>query len=126
MKKESLQEQRKNRIGRNDFRRNMRAKRDNERGSLVLLGAAVLFLFSATLSGQSEELHAEALVWKKECQRYFFFKDPRIVYYIYRYEKISKNRSTILPINFRIIRVRKRKHWISYILIRGIIFSVRG
>ena len=81
MKKESLQEQRKNRIGRNDFRRNMRAKRDNERGSLVLLGAAVLFLFSATLSGQSEELHAEALVWKKECQRYFFFKDPRIVYY---------------------------------------------
>ena len=81
MKKESLQEQRKNRIGRNDFKRNMRANRQNNRAILVVAAAAVLFLFSATISAQSEELHAEASVWKKECQRYFFFKDPRIVYY---------------------------------------------
>ena len=81
MKKESLQEQRKNRIGRNDFRRNMRANRQNNRAMLFVAAATVLFLFSATISAQSEELHAEALVWKKECQRYFFFKDPRIVYY---------------------------------------------
>ena len=81
MKKESLQEQRKNRIGRNDFRRNMRANRQNNRAMLFVAAAAVLFLFSATISAQSEELHAEASVWKKECQRYFFFKDPRVVYY---------------------------------------------
>ena len=81
MKQETLQEQRKNRIGRNDFKRNMRANRQNNRAMLFVATAAVLFLFSATISAQSEELYAEASVWKKECQRYFFFKDPRIVYY---------------------------------------------
>ena len=48
--KETLQEQRKNRIGRNDFKRNMRANRQNNRAILCVAAAAVLFLFSATLS----------------------------------------------------------------------------
>ena len=81
--KETLQEQRKNRIGRNDYRRNMRANRQNNRAILCVAAAAVLFLFSASLSAQniSEEKFIETQAWKKECQRYFFFKDPRIVYY---------------------------------------------
>ena len=83
MKKETLQEQRKNRIGKNDFRRNMRANRSNNRGMLFVAAAAVLFLFSATITAQniSEEKFIESQAWKKECQRYFFFKEPRIVYY---------------------------------------------
>ena len=83
MKKETLQEQRKNRIGKNDFRRNMRANRSNNRAMLFVAAAAVLFLFSATMSAQniSEETFIESQAWKKECQRYFFFKEPRIVYY---------------------------------------------
>ena len=79
--KETLQEQRKNRIGRNDFKRNMRANRQNNRAILRVAAAAVLFLFSATLSAQSEGDFIEAQAWKKECQRYFHFKAPRIVYY---------------------------------------------
>ena len=81
MKQETIQEQRKNRIGRNDFRRNMRANRQNNRALFFVAAAAVLFIFSATLSATSEELRAEAVVWKKDCQRYFQFKEPRIVYY---------------------------------------------
>ena len=81
MKQESIQEQRKNRIGRNDFKRNMRANRQNDRALLVVGAAVVLFLFSATLAAQSEEDFIEAQTWKKECQRYFQFKEPRIVYY---------------------------------------------
>ena len=77
--KETLLDQRKKRIGPKDFKRNRRAHRDNDRVSLFLLGAVVLFLFSATLT--SKELHTEASVWKKECQRHFLFKEPRIVYY---------------------------------------------
>ena len=79
--KKTLLEQRKKRIGPNDFKRNRRAQRDNDRMSLVLLGATVLFIFSATLSAQSEGDFIEAQAWKKECQRYFHFKAPRIVYY---------------------------------------------
>ena len=83
MKQETLQEQRKNRIGRNDFKRNMRANRQNNRAMFFVAAAAVLFLFSASLSAKdiSEETFIESQAWKKECQRYFFFKDPRIVYY---------------------------------------------
>ena len=78
--KETLLNQRKKRIGRNDFKRHQRAQRDNDRMSLVLLGAVVLFIFSATLSA-NEELFTDSNSWKKECQRYFHFKSPRIVYY---------------------------------------------
>jgi hypothetical protein len=74
MKKESLQEQRRNRIGRNDFRRNMRASRQNNRAMFFVAAAAVLFLFSASLSAQniSEETFIESQAWKKECQRNLF------------------------------------------------------
>ena len=79
MKQETLLDQRKKRIGPNDYKRNMRAKRSSDRATLFVLAATILFLFSATLT--SKELNTDAFVWKKECQRYFFFKDPRIVYY---------------------------------------------
>ena len=78
--KETLLDQRKKRIGPNDFKRNRRAKRDNDRVSLFLLGAVIVFLFSSTLSS-NEGLYEEASVWKSDCQRYFLFKEPRIVYY---------------------------------------------
>jgi hypothetical protein len=77
MKQETLLDQRKRRIGPNDYKRNMRAKRSSDRATLIVLAAAVLFLFSSTLSASQED----ATVWKKECQRYFLFKEPRIVYY---------------------------------------------
>ena len=77
MKQETLLDQRKKRIGPNDYKRNMRAKRSSDRATFVVLAAAILFLFSSTLSAS----HEDATVWKKECQRYFLFKEPRIVYY---------------------------------------------
>ena len=79
MKQETLSDQRKKRIGPNDYKRNMRAKRSSDRATLFVLAATILFLFSTTLI--SKELNTDASVWKKECQKYFFFKDPRIVYY---------------------------------------------
>jgi len=79
MKQETLLDQRKKRIGPNDYKRNMRAKRSSDRATMFVLAATILFLFSATLT--SKELNTDALVWKKECQKYFFFKEPRIVYY---------------------------------------------
>ena len=89
MKQETLQEQRKNRIGRNDFKRNMRANRQNNRAILCVAAAAVLFLFSATLSADEGYTSVDidpmtsprAESWKKKCIRYFQFKEPRIVYY---------------------------------------------
>ena len=78
--KETLLDQRKKRIGRNDFKRSMNAKRDTDRVSVLLLAAAIVFLFSSTLSS-NEELHEESTTWKQECTRYFQFREPRIVYY---------------------------------------------
>ena len=89
MKQETLQEQRKNRIGKNDFRRNMRANRQNNRAMFVVAAAAVFFLFSATLSADEGYTSVDiepitsprAESWKKKCIRYFQFKEPRIVLY---------------------------------------------
>ena len=81
MKQETLLDQRKKRIGRNDFKRSRTARRDTDRVSFLLLGAAILFVLSSTLSATESNLYLESTTWKKECQRYFFFKDPRIVYY---------------------------------------------
>ena len=89
MKQETLQEQRKKRIGRNDFKRNMRANRQNNRAILCVAAAAVLFLFSATLSADEGYTSADiepitsvrAESWKKKCIRYFQFREPRIVVY---------------------------------------------
>jgi|TARA_Y100000780_G_scaffold218481_1_gene223559 hypothetical protein len=89
MKQETLQEQRKNRIGRNDFKRNMRANRQNNRAILCVAAAAVLFLFSATLSADEGYTSVDidpmtsprAESWKKKCIRYFQFKEPRIIVY---------------------------------------------
>ena len=89
MKQETLQEQRKKRIGRNDFKRNMRANRQNNRAILCVAAAAVLFLFSATLSADEGYTSVDidpmtsprAESWKKKCIRYFQFREPRIVVY---------------------------------------------
>ena len=48
--KETLLDQRKKRIGRNDFKRSMNAKRDTDRVSLLLLGAAIIFVLGSTVS----------------------------------------------------------------------------
>ena len=65
--KETLLDQRKKRIGRNDFKRSMAAKRDAERASLVCLAAAIIFLLSSTLAA-NEELHEESTNWKQETE----------------------------------------------------------
>ena len=77
--KETLLDQGKKRIGPNDYKRNMRAKRSTDRATLFVLAATVIFLFSSTLVANT--LREEASVWKSDCQRYFLFKEPRIVYY---------------------------------------------
>ena len=97
--KETLLDQRKKRIGPNDFKRSRRAKRDTDRVSVLLLGAAILFVLSSTLSADisstthrdvvmHDRLHdiepitsPRAQAWKKKCIRYFQFKEPRIVVY---------------------------------------------
>ena len=92
--KETLLDQRKKRIGPNDFKRNMRAKRSSDRATLFVLAATVIFLFSSTLSAGErdrygfDELNSiepitspRAQAWKKKCIRYFQFKEPRIVVY---------------------------------------------
>ena len=78
--KETLLDQRKRRLGPNDHKRSRRAKRDNDRVSLLLLLLAMVFVLSNTV-GASEQLHIDSTNWKKECIRYFQFKEPRIVYY---------------------------------------------
>ena len=91
--KETLLDQRKKRIGPNDYKRSRRAKRDTDRVSLLLLGAAILFVLSSTLSAERDrygfdELNSiepitspRAESWKRKCVRYFQFKEPRIVVY---------------------------------------------
>ena len=83
MKQETLLDQRKKRIGPNDYKRNMRAKRSSDRATMFVLAATILFLFSATLAAQNinEEIFTKAEAWKSECQKYFLFKEPKIVYY---------------------------------------------
>ena len=94
--KETLLDQRKKRIGPNDFKRNMRAKRSSDRATLFVLAATILFLFSSTLSADIPSTTAQeidrlnsiepitsprAQAWKKKCIRHFQFKEPRIVRY---------------------------------------------
>ena len=93
--KQTLLDQRKKRIGPNDFKRSRRAKRDTDRVSLLLLGAAILFVLSSTISADESipspdfvdvldiepRTSPRAESWKRECIRYFTFKTPRIVVY---------------------------------------------
>ena len=91
--KETLLAQRKKRIGPNDYKRSKRAKRDNDRVSLVLLGAAILFVLSSTISADVTYTSTKSFLdiepitspraesWKRKCVRYFQFREPRIVVY---------------------------------------------
>tara|TARA_Y100001963_G_scaffold99884_2_gene137490 strand:+ start:111 stop:515 length:405 start_codon:yes stop_codon:yes gene_type:complete len=93
--KETLLDQRKKRIGRNDFKRSMNAKRDTDRVSLLLLGAAIIFVLGSTVSADERipssnyedvldiepRTSPRAESWKRNCIKYFQFREPRIVVY---------------------------------------------
>ena len=83
--KETLLAQRKKRIGPNDFKRSRRAKRDTDRVSILLLGAAILFVLSSTISADEKYTSIKSFLdiepitspraesWKRKCVRYFQF-----------------------------------------------------
>ena len=47
----------------------------------ILLLVIGLFISLALVANQDDEMLDQAMEWKKECQKYFFFKTPQIVYY---------------------------------------------
>ena len=50
--------------------------------SIVLILPYILLVIGMFVSlALTADTRDDAGIWKKECQRYFFFKDPRIVYY---------------------------------------------
>lgn len=50
-------------------------------GILPYLAAVVLMFAGLALAADTQEQHEEASAWKKECQRYFRFREPRVVFY---------------------------------------------
>ena len=50
--------------------------------SIVLILPYILLVIGMFVSlALTADTRDDAGIWKKECQRYFFFKDPQIVYY---------------------------------------------
>ena len=51
--------------------------------SIVMILPYILLVIGmfVSIALTADDTIDEAGVWKKECQRYFFFKEPRIVYY---------------------------------------------
>ena len=51
-------------------------------GVIPYMAAVILIFISMSLaSNPTDEQYTEAKVWKKECQRYFRFREPRIIFY---------------------------------------------
>jgi hypothetical protein len=51
-------------------------------GVLPYLAAAVLIFISMGLTANpTEEQYIEAKAWKVECQKYFRFREPRVIFY---------------------------------------------
>lgn len=50
-------------------------------GVLPYLVAVLLMFAGLALAADTQEQREEASAWKKECQRYFRFREPRVVFY---------------------------------------------
>lgn len=51
-------------------------------GMFPYMAAVILIFISMTVASSSiDEQYIEAKVWKGECQKYFFFGRPRVIFY---------------------------------------------
>lgn len=47
----------------------------------ILLFVIAIFFSLALVANQEDEMLDQAIEWKQECQKYFLFRTPQVVYY---------------------------------------------